>query len=96
MRPATQPVEIRNAEGDDLQACLALDDSYVSTHTWQVEAVRGEPGSIPFVMNTTITLGETPLSVVFRPVKLPRPRRVAGPLAALREGSEIAQASTLR
>src|ERR1044071_4374072 len=83
------PVEIRAADEEDLQSCLALDDSYTTTHTWQVEAVRGEPGSAPFQLNSNITLGDYPLSVTFRPVKLPRERKVVGPLAtALRDGSE--------
>jgi ribosomal protein S18 acetylase RimI-like enzyme len=89
MRAPTSPVEIRVATDEDLQSCVALDDSYVSTHTWQVESLRGEPGASPFTMHSTVTLGDTPISVVFRPVKLPRPRRVVGPVAAsMREGSE--------
>jgi GNAT superfamily N-acetyltransferase len=89
MRAPASPIEIRAASDDDLQACLALDDSYVSTHTWQVESRRGEPGASPFTMHSTVTLGDTPVSVIFRPVKLPRPRRVVGPVAAaMRDGSE--------
>jgi ribosomal protein S18 acetylase RimI-like enzyme len=45
MRVVTQPVEIRAAEEDDLHMCLALDDSYTSTHTWQVESVRDGNGT---------------------------------------------------
>jgi ribosomal protein S18 acetylase RimI-like enzyme len=93
----TQPVEIRAAEGDDLRLCLALDDSYVSTHTWQVESVRGEPGAAPLSMNSSVTLGESPLSVTFRPVKLPRARRVVGQVAAsLREGNEVSMLGRLQ
>lgn len=90
-------MEIRVAEEDDLRACLALDDSYTSTHTWQVESVRGEPGAAPYSMQSTITLGDTPLSVTFRPVKLPRARRVAGQLSAsLREGNEVSAQARLQ
>jgi ribosomal protein S18 acetylase RimI-like enzyme len=93
----TQPVEIRAAEGDDLRLCLALDDSYVATHTWQVESVRGEPGAAPFSMHSSVTLGESPLSVTFRPVKLPRARRVVGQVAAsLREGNEVSMLGRLQ
>jgi GNAT superfamily N-acetyltransferase len=93
----TQPVEIRAAEGEDLRSCLALDDSYVATHTWQVQSVRGEPGAAPFSMQSTITLGESPLSVTFRPVKLPRARRVSGQVAAsLREGNEVSMLARLQ
>jgi ribosomal protein S18 acetylase RimI-like enzyme len=89
MRVSAQPVEIRIAEDEDLHSCLTLDDSYTTTHTWQVEAVRGEPGSAPFQMNTSVTLGDSPLSVTFRPVKLPRARKITGPLAnAAKDGSE--------
>jgi ribosomal protein S18 acetylase RimI-like enzyme len=97
MRTSTQPVEIRVAEEDDLEACLALDDSYTATHTWQVEAVRGEPGAAPFSMHTAVTLGDSPLSVTFRPVKLPRARKVAGQIAALmRDGNEAGAISRLQ
>jgi len=93
----TQPVEIRTAEEDDLRLCLALDDSYVATHTWQVESVRGEPGAAPFSMHSSVTLGESPLSVTFRPVKLPRARRVVGQVAAsLREGNEVSMLGRLQ
>ncbi len=94
---ANQPIEVRTAEEDDLEACLALDDSYTSTHTFQMEVVRGEPGSAPFNMNTAnMTLGDTPVSVTFRPVKLPRPRKVLGPIAnAIRSGNEQLQLSRL-
>jgi ribosomal protein S18 acetylase RimI-like enzyme len=94
---ATQPVEIRTADGEDLRSCLALDDSYVATHTWQVQSVRGEPGAAPYSMQSTITLGDTPLSVTFRPVKLPRARRVSGQVAAsLREGNEVSMLARLQ
>jgi ribosomal protein S18 acetylase RimI-like enzyme len=93
----TQPVEIRTGEGDDLRLCLALDDSYVATHTWQVESVRGEPGAAPYSMHSSVTLGESPLSVTFRPVKLPRARRVVGQVAAsLREGNEVSMLGRLQ
>ncbi len=94
---ANQPIEVRTAEEDDLEACLALDDSYTSTHTYQMEVVRGEPGSVPFNMNTaTVTLGDTPVSVTFRPVKLPRSRKVLGPIAnAIRSSNEQFQLSRL-
>ena len=83
MRAATTgPVEIRVAEPDDLPSCLALDDSYTSSYTWQVEVVRGEPGSPPHPLSSSVTLGDSPVSVTFRPVKLPRPRKVAGPVAS--------------
>src|SRR5881396_3139 len=81
-------VEIRTAGEEDLHSCLALDDSYTTTHTWQVEAVRGEPGAAPFQLNSNVTLGDYPLSVTFRPVKLPRERKVVGPLAAALTSSE--------
>jgi ribosomal protein S18 acetylase RimI-like enzyme len=94
---STLPVEIRVSEGDDLRSCLALDDSFVATHTWQVESVRGEPGATPFSMQSTVTLGDTPLSVTFRPVKLPRARRVSGQVAAsLREGNEVSMLARLQ
>jgi ribosomal protein S18 acetylase RimI-like enzyme len=97
MRSGNQPVDIRTAEGDDLRSCLALDDSYVATHTWQVESVRGEPGAAPYSMQSTITLGDSPLSVIFRPVKLPRARRVLGQVAAsLREGNEASMLGRLQ
>lgn len=97
MRIAQQPVEVRAAEGDDLEACLKLDDSYSSTHTWQMEVVRGEPGALPYNMNTAnVTMGDTPLSVIFRPVKLPRPRKVLGPVAlAIRDNNEHSQQQRL-
>lgn len=94
---STLPVEIRVGEGDDLRSCLALDDSFVATHTWQVESVRGEPGATPFSMQSTVTLGDTALSVTFRPVKLPRARRVSGQVAAsLREGNEVSMLARLQ
>lgn len=97
MRVATQPVEIRPAEEEDLRACLALDDSYTTSHTWQVEVVRGEPGSVPYNINTSVMLGDTPLSVIFRPVKLPRARKLPGPVAAsLKDGGEEAHISRLQ
>jgi len=93
----TQPVEIRVAEEEDLRSCLALDDSYVATHTWQVQSVRGEPGAAPYSMQSTVTLGESPLSVTFRPVKLPRARRVTGQVAgSLREGNEVSMLARLQ
>jgi ribosomal protein S18 acetylase RimI-like enzyme len=89
-------VEIRTAEDADLQPCLTLDDSYVTTHTWQMEAVRGEPGANPFQMSGNLTLGDSPLSVTFRPVRLPRARKVAGPVAAsLKDGDEDAPLARL-
>src|SRR3954452_2989765 len=97
MRAAAMPVEIRTADEEDLQACLALDDSYVTTHTWQLEAVRGEPGASPFPLSSSVTLGDGPLSVTFRPEKLPRARKVTGPLAsAVKEGNEAAQMARLQ
>ncbi|MDQ6692941.1 MAG: GNAT family N-acetyltransferase [Chloroflexota bacterium] len=97
MRATTQPVEIREAETDDLRACLSLDDSYTSTHTWQIEAVRGEPGTVLYNLNSSVMLGDTPLSITFRPIKLPRARKVLGPVAAvLKDGSESAQMSKLQ
>src|SRR5436190_6417367 len=97
MRVATQPVEIRIANDEDLAACLALDDSYTTTHTWQVEAVRGEPGTVPYQLNSSVTLGDWPLSVTFRPVKLPRARRITGPLAtAAKDGNEATHISRLQ
>src|SRR5438132_3458995 len=97
MRVSAQPVEIRIAEDEDLTACLALDDSYVTTHTWQVDAVRGEPGTVPFQLNSSVTLGDWPLSVTFRPVKLPRPRKVVGSMAAAaKDGGEAAHLSRLQ
>ena len=98
MRTATLPVEIRAAEEDDLPACLALDDSYTTTHTWRMETVRGEPGSVPFNMSTSnVMLGDTPLSIIFRPVKLPRPRKVVGPVAAAtRDGNEASHVARLQ
>jgi ribosomal protein S18 acetylase RimI-like enzyme len=97
MKTAALPVEIRIAEDADLQPCLTLDDSYVTTHTWQMEAVRGEPGASPFTLSSNVTLGDTPLSVTFRPVKLPRARKVAGPVAAsLKEGDDNAPLARLQ
>src|SRR5207247_5914438 len=97
MRVTAQPVEIRIAEDEDLQSCLALDDSYTTTHTWQVEVVRGEPGAMPFQLNSSVTLGDSPLSVTFRPVKLPRARKITGPLAtAAKDGSETTHISRLQ
>lgn len=97
MRGIQQPVEIRAAEEDDLRACISLDDSYTSTHTWQIEVVRGEPGSLPYNMNSaTVTLGDSPLSVIFRPVKLPRARKVLGPIAtSIRDSNEPFQVSRI-
>ncbi len=96
MRATTQPVEIRAAEEDDLPSCLSLDDSYTTTHTWQVQAVRGEPGAAPYNINSTVTLGDSPLSVTFRPVKLPRARKVVGQIAAsLKESSDAAHMARL-
>ncbi|HEX8229299.1 MAG TPA: GNAT family N-acetyltransferase [Chloroflexia bacterium] len=94
---ANQPIEVRTAEEDDLEACLALDDSYTSTHTYQMEVLRGEPGSTPFNMNSaTVTLGDAPVSVTFRAMKLPRARKVLGPIAnAIRSGNEQFQLSRL-
>src|SRR5688572_32775548 len=83
LRAATVPVEVRTAEDDDLPALLALDDSYTSTHTWQMEAVKGEPGSVPYNMNVSnLMLGDTAVSITFRPVKLPRPGKGTGPVGA--------------
>lgn len=97
MRVTQQPVEIRTAEEGDLRACISLDDSYTSTHTWQIEVVRGEPGSLPYNMNSaTVTLGESPLSVIFRPVKLSRVRKVLGPIAtSIRDNNEQFQLSRI-
>lgn len=98
LRAATVPVEVRAAEDDDLMSLLALDDSYTSTHTWQMEAVKGEPGSVPYNMNVSnLMLGDTAVSITFRPVKLPRARKVTGPLAAaLKSGSENVHLDRLR
>jgi ribosomal protein S18 acetylase RimI-like enzyme len=97
MRTTTLPVEIRIAEDADLQPCLTLDDSYVATHTWQVEALRGEPGAMPFQLNSHVMLGDSALSVTFRPVRLPRARKVVGPItASLKDGDEDAHLSRLR
>lgn len=92
-----QPIEVRTAEEDDLQACIALDDSYTSTHTYQMEVERGERGSVPFNMNSaTVTLGDNPVSITFRAMKLPRARKVLGPIAnAIRSGNEQFQMSRL-
>ncbi len=96
MRTTTLPVEIRAAEDADLQPCLTLDDSYVATHTWQVEAVRGDPGTMPFQLNSSLSLGDSPFTVTFRPVRLPRARKVLGPIAAsLKDGNEDALLSRL-
>src|SRR5207253_4857813 len=96
MRVATQPVEIRAAEENDLPGCVALDDSYVTAFTWQMEIVRGEAVSTPYNLNSSVVLGESPLSVIFRPMKLPRPRKVLGPVASvLRDGNEAATMSRL-
>jgi GNAT superfamily N-acetyltransferase len=96
VRMAALPVEVRVAEEGDFQPCLSLDDSYMTTHTWQVEAVRGEPGAQPYGLSSQLTLGEWPLSVTFRPVRLPRARKVVGPLAAaLKEGDEDAHLARL-
>jgi ribosomal protein S18 acetylase RimI-like enzyme len=97
MRVTAQPVEIRAAEDEDLQSCLALDDSYTTTHTWQVEVVRGEPGAMPYQLNSSVSLGDAPLSVTFRPVKLPRARRITGALAAAaKDGNESAHIARLQ
>src|SRR5207244_9089077 len=82
MRTTALPVDVRAAEDADLQPCLTLDDSYVATHTWQVEAVRGDPGTMTFQLNSSLSLGESPFTVTFRPVRLPRARKVVGPIAA--------------
>ena len=59
--------------------------------------MRGEPGAPPQPLNSNVTLGDTPLSVTFRPVKLPRPRKVIGPIAAaLREGNDDFHLSRLQ
>jgi ribosomal protein S18 acetylase RimI-like enzyme len=98
MRAASAgPIEVRVAEAEDLPACLALDDSYTTSFTWQVEVIRGEPGSPPYPISSSVTLGETPVSVTFRPVKLPRPRKIAGPIASgVREGGDDFYASRLQ
>jgi ribosomal protein S18 acetylase RimI-like enzyme len=97
MRTSAQPVEIRTAEEDDLPGCLALDDSYTSTHTWRVEVTRGEPGVTPLTINSNVTLGEYPISITFRPVKLPRPRKVVGTVAgSLREGNDAASVARIQ
>jgi ribosomal protein S18 acetylase RimI-like enzyme len=96
MKAPALPVEVHTAEEDDLRSCLALDDSYITTHTWQVEAVKGEPGTSIFNLNSSVTLGDSPLTVTFRPIRLPRARKVVGPFAStLREGSEAAQMARL-
>ena len=88
---SARPVEIRAADESDLEACLQLDDSYASSHTWQVEPVRGEPGATPYTLSSNVTLGDGPLSVTFRPVRLPRARRIAGATAPLLcDGNETA------
>jgi GNAT superfamily N-acetyltransferase len=97
MRVVTQPVEIRAAEEDDLHMCLALDDSYTSTHTWQVESVRGEPGAAPVNLNSNLVLGDSPLSITFRPVKLPRARKIMGPVASsVRDGNGTSSLARLQ
>jgi GNAT superfamily N-acetyltransferase len=83
MRNSAQPVEIRTAEESDLEACLQIDDSYAATHTWQVEPMRGEPGATPYTLSSSVTLGDSPLTVTFRPVRLPRARRIIGPVATM-------------
>src|SRR5437588_12403748 len=78
MKYPAHPVEVRAADEADLEACLHIDDSYTSTHTWQVEPTRGEPGATPYTISTNVTRGASPPSVTFRPVRLPRaPRRPA-------------------
>lgn len=97
MRNSAQPVEIRAAEEGDLEACLQIDDSYAATHTWQVEAMRGEPGAAPYTLSSSVTLGDSSLSVTFRPVRLPRARRIIGPVATLvRDNNEAALQQRLR
>jgi GNAT superfamily N-acetyltransferase len=99
MRTVTHPVEIRAAGEDDLPACLALDDSYTTAYTWQVEVVRGEPGLTTFnvSLNTNVVLGDSALSVTFRPVKLPRTRKVLGPIATLlKDGNQAAGMARLQ
>jgi GNAT superfamily N-acetyltransferase len=97
MRNSAQPVEIRSAEESDLEACLQLDDSYNATHTWQVEPMRGEPGAAPYTLSSSVTLGDNPLTVTFRPVRLPRARRIIGPVATLmRDGNEAGLHQRLR
>ncbi len=96
---SARPVEIRAAGDEDLLACLALDDSYTTAYTWQVEVVRGEVSAMPFNvnLNSNIVLGDTPVSITFRPVKLPRARKVLGPVAsALKDGSESAGMARLQ
>lgn len=97
MRAIQQPVEIRTAEEEDLRACISLDDSYTSTHTWHIEVIRGEPGSMPYNMNmASVSLGDSPLSVTFRPVKLSRARKVLGPIAtSIRDNNEAFQVSRI-
>ena len=97
MKYSASPIEIRTADESDLDACLQIDDSYASNHTWQVEPVRGEPGAAPYTISSHVMLGDNPLSVTFRPVRLPRARRVAGTIATLvREGNEMALQQRLR
>jgi len=97
MRATAVPVEIRVAEEEELQSCIALDDSYTTSYTWQVETVRGEPGASPLALNSTVTLGDWPLSVTFRPVKLPRARKVSGPLASsLKDGDDTPQVARMQ
>ena len=97
MRNSAQPIEIRIAEESDLEACLQIDDSYATTHTWQVEPMRGEPGATPYTLSSSVTLGESPLSVTFRPVRFPRARRIIGPVATLmRDNNEAGLQQRLR
>jgi ribosomal protein S18 acetylase RimI-like enzyme len=97
MKYSAHPIEIRAADESDLEACLQMDDSYASKHAWQVEPVRGEPGAAPYTISSNVTLGDSPLSVTFRPVRLPRARRIAGTIATLvRDGNETALQQRLR
>lgn len=97
MRNSAQPIEIKAAEESDLEACLQIDDSYATTHTWQVEPMRGEPGAAPYTLSSSVTLGDSPLNVTFRPVRFPRARRIAGPVATLvRDGNEAGMQQRLR
>src|SRR5450759_1278571 len=97
MKYSARPIEIRAAAESDLEVCLQMDDSYASKHAWQVEPVRGEPGAAPYTISSNVTLGDSPLSVTFRPVRLPRARRIAGTIATLvRDGNETALQQRLR
>lgn len=97
MRSSAQPVEIRTAEDSDLEACLQIDDSYAATHTWQVEPMRGEQGATPYTLSSSVTLGDNPLTVTFRPVRLPRARRIIGPVANMaKDNNEIGLQQRLR